>query len=148
MGLKVNEKTCIDRTTVLEWITIPSDDAPILHFLVEQESNHEPDVFYLLYNETNPNAISVLLNLTGWSTLRFRMRAVNSFGPSRPSLPTEAGICRTSQAGVFVFLCVNAAVKHRACIGDQFWVFVRQFPAQNSQVKERHYLCLKISERN
>ncbi|XP_022804608.1 fibronectin type III domain-containing protein-like [Stylophora pistillata] len=97
-NLKINEKTCINRTTVLEWTTVSSDDAPILHFLIEQESNHEPDVFYLLYNETNPNATSVILNLTGWSTLRFRMRAVNSFGPSRPSFSTEPGICRTSQS--------------------------------------------------
>ncbi|KAJ7377909.1 ATP-dependent DNA helicase chl1 [Desmophyllum pertusum] len=68
-----------------------------MHFLVEQESDHEPNVFKLIYNVTNPNATSVQLNLTGWAVLRFRVRAVNSLGPSRPSLPTEAGRCRTSQ---------------------------------------------------
>ena len=114
-NLKINEETCINRTTVLKWTTTASNDAPILHFLIEQESNHEPDVFIFLHNVTNPNATSVVLNLTGWSTLRFRMRAVNSFGPSRPSLPTGAGICKTSQSGVFVFLCANAAVNCRAC---------------------------------
>lgn len=97
-NLEINEETCINRTTVLKWTTSASNDAPILHFLIEQESNHEPDVFIFLHNVTNPNATSVVLNLTGWSTLRFRMRAVNSFGPSRPSLPTGAGICRTSQS--------------------------------------------------
>ncbi|XP_022810032.1 fibronectin type III domain-containing protein-like [Stylophora pistillata] len=97
-SVKINKKTCINRTTVLEWTTVPSNDAPILHFLIEQESNHEPDVFYLLFNVTNPNAKSVVLNLTGWSTLRFRIRAVNSFGTSRHSLPTGARICTTSKS--------------------------------------------------
>jgi len=72
-----------------------------MHFLVEQESNHEPNVFRLIYNVTNPNATSVTLNLTGWATLRFRLRAVNSLGPSRPSEATEAGICRTSLGSKF-----------------------------------------------
>lgn len=88
--------TCQNRTTTLTWVTSASNDAPILHFLVEQESNHEPNVFKLIYNVTNPNATSVTLNLTGWATLRFRLRAVNRLGPSRPSEATGAGICKTS----------------------------------------------------
>ena len=101
-NLDITEETCQNRTTTLTWTPSASNDAPILHFLVEQESNHEPNIFRFIHNVTKPNATSVVLNLTGWSTLRFRMRAVNSFGPSRPSLPTEAGICRTSVSGVFV----------------------------------------------
>ena len=89
--------TCHNRTTTLSWVTSASNDAPIMHFLVEQESDYEPNIFSLLYNVTNPNATSVMLNLTGWANLRFRMRAVNRFGPSRPSEPTDAGACRTSQ---------------------------------------------------
>ena len=80
-----------------------SNDATMLHFLVEQESNHEPNVFKLIYNVTNPNATSVILNLTGWATLRFRVKAVTSLGTSVPSLPTEAGACRTSLGGIFFF---------------------------------------------
>ena len=87
--------TCQNRTTTLSWVTSASNDAPILHFLVEQESNHEPNVFKLIYNVTNPNATSVTLNLTGWATLRFRLRAVNRLGPSRPSEATGTGICKT-----------------------------------------------------
>ncbi|KAJ7375705.1 ATP-dependent DNA helicase chl1, partial [Desmophyllum pertusum] len=96
-SLEITEETCQNRTTTLKWVTSASNDAPIMHFLVEQESDHEPNVFKLIYNVTNTNATSVQLNLTGWAVLRFRVRAVNSLGPSRPSLPTEAGICRTSQ---------------------------------------------------
>ena len=70
---------------------------------MEQESNHEPNVFKFIYNVTNPNATSVTLNLTGWATLRFRLRAVNRLGPSRPSEATAAGICKTSVGGKFYF---------------------------------------------
>ena len=73
-----------------------SNDTRVTHFLIDQESNHEASVFKLVYNVTSPNITSVTLNLPGWSTLRFRIRAVSSFGPSRPSLPTAGGICRTS----------------------------------------------------
>lgn len=93
--------TCHNRTTTLSWITRASNDAPIMHFLVEQESNHEPNVFRLIYNVTNPNATSIRLNLTGWATLRFRMIAITSLGSSRTSLPTEEGICTTSASGMF-----------------------------------------------
>ena len=95
--------TCQNQTTTLSWVTSASNDAPILHFLVEQESNFEPNVFKLIYNVTNPNATSVTLNLTGWATLRFRLRAVNRLGPSRPSEATGAGICRTSVGSKFYF---------------------------------------------
>jgi len=94
-NLKITD-TCDNRTTTLSWITRASNDAPITHFLVEQESNYEPNVFRLIFNVTNPNATSIRLNLTGWATLRFRMLAVTSLGSSRPSLPTEEGVCSTS----------------------------------------------------
>ncbi|KAL9959377.1 hypothetical protein ACROYT_G032696 [Oculina patagonica] len=96
-SLGITEDTCWNRTTTLTWVTTASNDAPIMHFLVEQESDHEPNVFKFIYNVTNPNATSVTFNLTGWASLRFRMRAVNRFGPSRPSEATAAGSCRTSQ---------------------------------------------------
>lgn len=73
-----------------------SNDTGVTHFLIDQETNHDPSVFKFVYNVTNPNVTSVTLNLPGWATLRFRVRAVNSFGPSRPSLPTAEGICTTS----------------------------------------------------
>jgi len=87
--------------TTLSWVTSASNDAPILHFLVEQESNHEPNVFKLIYNVTNPNATSATLSLTGWAILRFRLRAVNRLGPSRPSEATGARFCKTPLGGKF-----------------------------------------------
>lgn len=68
--------------------------------MVEQESNHDPNIFHLLYNVTNPNATSVTLNLTAWASLRFRMIAVTSLGLSIPSLATKEGICTTSLGGM------------------------------------------------
>ncbi|KAL9967619.1 hypothetical protein ACROYT_G025889 [Oculina patagonica] len=93
-NLKITD-TCHNRTTTLSWITMASD-ATIMYFLVEQESNHEPNIFKLIFNVTDPNATSVILNLTGWATLRFRVIAVTNLGLRFPSFPTEAGICITS----------------------------------------------------
>lgn len=90
---------CFNRTTTLKWITGAANNASITHFLIEQESSYEPNVFRFLANVTNPNATSVSLNLTGWAELRFRMRAVNRFGPSRPSLPTVQK-CVTKEGGM------------------------------------------------
>lgn len=90
---------CYNRKTNLSWTPMVSNDTRVTHFLIDQESNHAPSVFKLVYNVTNPNITSVTLNLSGWASLRFRIRAVSSFGPSRPSLPTAEGICTTSAGG-------------------------------------------------
>ena len=106
--LAITADTCQNRTTTLSWVTSASIDEPILHFLVEQESNHEPGVFKLIYTVPNPNATSVTLHLSGWATLCFRLRAVNILGPSRPSEATGAGICRTSEGSKFSMLGFNS----------------------------------------
>lgn len=87
---------CYNRKTNLSWSPVVSNDTGVTHYLIDQESNHTANVFKLVYNVTSPNITSVTLNLPGWTTLRFRIRAVNSFGPSRPSLPTAEDICKTS----------------------------------------------------
>ena len=51
-------------------------------------------MFYNIQNVTHPKATSFTFNLTGWATLRFRMRAVNRFGPSRASVATTE-VCET-----------------------------------------------------
>ena len=51
-------------------------------------------MFYNIQNVTIPTATSFTFNLTGWATLRFRMRAVNRFGPSRASVATTE-VCET-----------------------------------------------------
>ena len=99
--LAITADTCQNRTTTLSWVTSASIYEINLHFLVEQESNHEPGVFKLIYDVTNPNATSVTLNLIGWATLRFRIKAVNILGPSLPSEATGAGICKTSEGSKF-----------------------------------------------
>ena len=92
---------CYNRTTALSWITGASHNASITHFLVEQKSEYPDDVYRVIKNVTNPNATSVLLhNLPGWAKLRFRVRAVNRFGPSRASLPTTQ-LCKTKVGGMF-----------------------------------------------
>ena len=95
-------KNCFNRTATLSWVTGAANNASITHFIIEQESNHEPSVFYNIKNVTNPNATSISFNLTGWATLRFRMRAVNRFGPSRASVATTK-VCRTNAEGEYTF---------------------------------------------
>ena len=92
---------CLNRSTTLKWVTGASNNATITHFLIERLSDHANDVWRLIANVTNSNTTSVALNLTGWATLYFRVRAVNRFGPSRASLPTTS-LCRTEQGGMFV----------------------------------------------
>ena len=93
---------CYNRTTTLTWITGAPNNASITHFLVEQKSEYPDDVYRVIANVTNPNATSVMLNLTGWARLHFRMRAVNRFGPSRASLPTTQ-LCETKVGGMLAF---------------------------------------------
>ena len=85
---------CFKRTTTLSWVTGAANNASITQFIIEQESSYEPNVFYNIQNVTNPKATSFTFNLTGWTTLRFRMRAVNRFGPSRASVATTE-VCET-----------------------------------------------------
>ena len=59
-------------------------------------------MFYNIQNVTNPKATSFTFNLTGWATLRFRMRAVNRFGPSRASVATTE-VCETDVGRECVF---------------------------------------------
>ena len=93
INLQITE--CYDRRTNLSWTPDISRSSEITHYLIEQESNHNPFVFNLIYNVTNPNTTSLTLDLPGWSSLQFRVKAVNDFGPSRPSVATDAGICIT-----------------------------------------------------
>ena len=86
---------CYHRHTNLSWTPASSNSSHIKHYLIEQETNHHPSVFKLIYNVTNPDVTSVSLTLPGWSTLRFRVRAVNTVGPSRPSVATAGEICTT-----------------------------------------------------
>ena len=85
---------CFKRTTTLSWVTGAANNASITQFIIEQESSYEPNAFYNIQNVTNPKATSFTFNLTGWATLRFRMRAVNRFGPSRASVATTE-VCET-----------------------------------------------------
>lgn len=98
---------CYNRKTNLSWSPVVSNDTRVTHYLIDQESDHKSSVFKLAYNVTSPNITSVTLNLPGWATLRFRIRAVSSFGPSRPSIPTAEGICTTSVGCEFLVTVEN-----------------------------------------
>ena len=93
---------CFKRTTTLSWVTGAPNNASITQFIIEQESTYEPNVFYNIQTVTNPNATSFTFNLTGWATLRFRMRAVNRFGPSRASAATTE-VCKTDVGRECIF---------------------------------------------
>ena len=90
---------CSNWTVKISWVPDPSNDASITHYLIEQESNGNPVVFRLLHNVTSPNTRSVALNLTRGSVQRFRVKAVNSVGASRPSLIVET-ICKRNEIKV------------------------------------------------
>ena len=96
---------CNDWTADVYWFPGPSiDDAPITHYLIEQESSGNPVVFRLLYNVSKPDATSASLNLSRGTVLRFRIRAVNSVGVSRPSSTVET-ICKTTETEIGMYVC-------------------------------------------
>ena len=97
---------CYNRRTNLSWTPVISNSAKITtHYLIEQETNHEPNVFKIVYNITNRDITSVSLTLPGWSSLRFRVRTANDAGPSRPSETTERRLCITPVGGKD-FFCI------------------------------------------
>ena len=55
-------------------------------------------VFTFVFNVTDPHATEAALKLSGMSVPRLRMKAVNKFGTSPPSLPTAEELCSTTRA--------------------------------------------------
>lgn len=94
---------CKDWTAKLSWVPDPSDNASITHYLIEQESSGNPGVFLSLLTVTNPNTTSVFLKLSKGSVPRFRMKAVNSVGASRPSLTAETS-CKSNETKVGTYV--------------------------------------------
>ena len=90
---------CSHGRTNLSWVPVVSNLTSVTHYLVEQETNHDPTVFDVIYNVTNPNSTSLTLDLPRWSDLRFRVRAVSEVGPSRPSEATAKDVCSTPVGG-------------------------------------------------
>jgi len=90
---------CSHGRTNLSWVPVLSNLTSVTHYLVEQETNHDPTVFDVIYNVTNPNSTSLTLHLPRWSDLRFRVRAVSEVGPSRPSEATAKDVCSTPVGG-------------------------------------------------
>ena len=90
---------CSHGRTNLSWVPVLSNLTSVTHYLVEQETNHDPTVFDVIYNVTNPNSTSLTLHLPRWSDLRFRVRAVSDVGPSRPSEATAKDVCSTPVGG-------------------------------------------------
>ena len=90
---------CKDWTAKLSWVRDPSDHTPITHYLIEQESSGNPVVFILLLSVTNPNTTNAFLKLSKGSVPRFRMKAVNSVGTSRPSLTVETS-CKKNETKI------------------------------------------------
>ncbi|XP_068714967.1 neuroglian-like isoform X2 [Montipora foliosa] len=86
---------CSSNRTNISWTPNLSNRTQETHYLIEQETNHEPFSFKVIYNVTNPNSTSLTLELPAWSTLRFRVRAVSNVKLSRPSEATAEGICIT-----------------------------------------------------
>ena len=99
--------SCYNLTTELTWTPGSDNNASITHYLVEQEDASKPNVFEFHTKVDNVNVTKVVLKLTPWAVLRFRMRAVNNVGPSRPSLPTTAS-CKTREEGTVFQVVVKA----------------------------------------
>ncbi|XP_068738238.1 fibronectin type III domain-containing protein-like [Montipora capricornis] len=89
---------CQNRNTTLTWVTGGANQAPITHFLVERKSAYADDFWQVIANVTKLYATSyALVKMAGNADLALRVRAVNGFGPSRPSKPTSS-VCRTDAA--------------------------------------------------
>jgi len=72
-----------------------ANGAPIDYFLIEEGSTGNPVKFAFLYNVTDPKTTQTSLTLSRKSLPRLRMKAVNMFGASRPSVSTADGTCMT-----------------------------------------------------
>ena len=96
--LDVTDIDCIEGTLKLSWIPGASNGAPIEYYLIEEESSSDPGDFTFVFNVTNPHATEAALKLSGTSVPRLRMKAVNKFGTSLPSLPTAEQVCGTTRA--------------------------------------------------
>jgi hypothetical protein len=88
---------CKNRTTTITWKKGKDNDAPVTHFVVEQESTYFPEKWDFFVNISDPTKTSYYLQLTAWADLTFRMRAINKNGPSRPSMPTAKEQCVTDK---------------------------------------------------
>ena len=98
--INVTVSDCKDWTAKFSWVPDSSDNASITHYLIEQESRSgNPVVFKPLPTVTDSNATSVFLELSKGSVPRFRMRAVNNVGASRPSLTVETS-CKSDETKV------------------------------------------------
>ena len=80
-----------------------SENASITHYLIEQESSGDPAVILTLFTVTNPNTTSVFLELSKGSVPRFRVKAVNTVGASRPSLIVETS-CKGNETKVGTYM--------------------------------------------
>lgn len=101
INLKASD--CKDWTAKLSWVADPSNNASITHYLIEQESSENPVIFISLLTVTNPNTTSVFLKLSKGSVPRFRVKAVNNIGASRPSLTVETS-CKNNEAKVGTYM--------------------------------------------
>ena len=91
---------CKNRNATLTWVTGKSNNASITHFLIEGKSTDADDFWKVIANVTNPISTSYpLVNMTGLYKMAFRIRAVNRFGPSRPSKPTSS-FCPPNATGM------------------------------------------------
>ena len=96
--LNVTDVDCIEGTLKLSWIPGASNGAPIDYYVIEEESSSNPVVFAFVFNVTDPHATKAVLKVSGMSVPSLRMKAVNKFGTSPPSLATEEEICSTTRA--------------------------------------------------
>jgi len=101
INLKASD--CKDWTAKLSWVADPSNNASITHYLIEQESSQNPVIFISLLTVTNPDTTSVFLKLSKESVPRFRVKAVNNIGASRPSLTVETS-CKSNKAKVGTYM--------------------------------------------
>jgi len=93
---------CKNWTAKLSWVPDPSDNTTITHYLIEQESSGNPVVFISLLNVTHLNTTHPL-KLSKGSVPRFRIKAVNSAGASRPSLTVETS-CKSNETKVGTYM--------------------------------------------
>jgi len=94
-NLQITNLDCNEWTLKLSWVPGAANGAPIDYFLIEEGSTGNPVKFAFLYNVTDPKTTQTSLTLSRKSLPRLRMKAVNMFGASRPSVSTADGTCMT-----------------------------------------------------
>ena len=69
---------------------------PLTRLLIQWRSSRDNDTWYNYSDQVQGSSETrVMRGLNAWSDISFRVIAINKYGMSKPSKPTEGNTCKT-----------------------------------------------------